>query len=180
MAARLPLRRAAQAAQVSSALLQLRIPHYLYAGRAVARNLLDLSHLGRAARAGARRGFRVEAVAQVPSPKWWARLLGGLVTFNFVCFTWIFFRATSLENALAILRSLGSLTWSADNLTPLVLGVLVLAAILHSLPPSWFDFSAGLAAHTPFWVQGLVMAALILLIQTLAGRGSAPFVYGNF
>jgi hypothetical protein len=24
------------------------------------------------------------------------------------------------------------------------------------------------------------MAALILLIQSLAGRGSAPFVYGNF
>jgi hypothetical protein len=24
------------------------------------------------------------------------------------------------------------------------------------------------------------LAALILIIQTLAGRGSAPFVYGNF
>jgi len=102
------------------------------------------------------------------------------VTFHFVCFTWIFFRATSLENALAILRSLGALTWSADNLTPLVLGVLLLAAVLHSLPPRWFELSAAVAARTPFWVQGLAMAALILLIQTLAGRGSAPFVYGNF
>jgi hypothetical protein len=35
-------------------------------------------------------------------------------------------------------------------------------------------------AGLPFWVQGLAMAALILMIQTLAGRGSAPFVYGNF
>jgi D-alanyl-lipoteichoic acid acyltransferase DltB (MBOAT superfamily) len=117
---------------------------------------------------------------RLPSPHWWARLLGGLLTFNFVCFTWIFFRASSLENALAILRSLGSLTWSTENLTSLVLAVLVLAAILHSLPPSWCDFSASVAARTPFWVQGLAMAALILLIQTLAGRGSAPFVYGNF
>jgi hypothetical protein len=107
-------------------------------------------------------------------------LLGGLITFNFVCFTWIFFRASSLENALAILRSLGALTWSTDNLTPIVLGVLVVAAVLHSLPVRWFETSAGLAARTPFWVQGLAMAALILLIQTLAGRGSAPFVYGNF
>jgi D-alanyl-lipoteichoic acid acyltransferase DltB (MBOAT superfamily) len=115
-----------------------------------------------------------------PSPHWWAKLLGGLITFNFVCFAWIFFRASSLENALAILHSLGALTWSAGNLTPLLLGVLVLAAVIHSLPPRWFDLSAGVAARLPFWVQGLAMAALILLIQTLAGRGSAPFVYGNF
>ena len=39
---------------------------------------------------------------------------------------------------------------------------------------------AALAARAPFWVQGVAMAALILIIQTLAGRGSAPFVYGNF
>ncbi|MGA3082378.1 MAG: MBOAT family O-acyltransferase [Terracidiphilus sp.] len=115
-----------------------------------------------------------------PSPYWWAKLLGGLVTFHFVCFAWIFFRAASLESALAILRSLGALTWSADNLTPLVLGVLALAAAIHCLPPRWFEISAEVAARVPFWVQGLAMAALILLIQTLAGRGSAPFVYGNF
>jgi D-alanyl-lipoteichoic acid acyltransferase DltB (MBOAT superfamily) len=115
-----------------------------------------------------------------PSPYRWAKLLGCFVTFHFVCFTWIFFRASSLENALAILRSLGALTWPADNLTPLALGVLLLAAVLHSLPPRWFDVSAAVAARMPFWVQGLAMAAVILLIQTLAGRGSAPFVYGNF
>jgi D-alanyl-lipoteichoic acid acyltransferase DltB (MBOAT superfamily) len=115
-----------------------------------------------------------------PSTHWWAKVLGGLITFHFVCFTWIFFRASSLEDALAILRSLASFTWSAGNLTPLLLGAMVLAAIIHSLPPRWFDLSAGVAARLPFWVQGLAMAALILLIQTLAGRGSAPFVYGNF
>src|ERR1035438_7129103 len=99
---------------------------------------------------------------KLPSPHWWAKLLGGLATFNFVCFTWIFFRASTLENALAILRSLGALTWSTDNLTPIVLGVLLIAAILHSLPVGWFDTSAGIVARTPFWVQGLAMAALIL------------------
>jgi len=117
---------------------------------------------------------------KLPSPYWWAKLLGGLLTFHFVCFTWIFFRASSLENALAILRSLGALTWSTENLTPMVLAVLLLAAVFHSLPPNWFEYSSGWAARAPFWVQGLAMAALILLIQTLAGRGSAPFVYGNF
>jgi D-alanyl-lipoteichoic acid acyltransferase DltB (MBOAT superfamily) len=115
-----------------------------------------------------------------PSPAWWARLAGGLLTFNFVCFTWIFFRAATLDNALAVLRGLGSLTWSMGNVTLPVAGVLVLAAVLHCLPPRWFDWASSVSARAPFWVQGLAMAGLILLIQTLAGRGSAPFVYGNF
>lgn len=117
---------------------------------------------------------------RIPSPYWWAKLLGGLATFHFVCFTWIFFRASSLDNALAVLRSLGSMTFSTENLTPLVLGVMVLAAVIHCFPNTWFEISAEVLADLPFWVQGLAMAALILMIQTLAGRGSAPFVYGNF
>jgi D-alanyl-lipoteichoic acid acyltransferase DltB (MBOAT superfamily) len=124
--------------------------------------------------------FAWKRVRKIPSPAWWAKLLGGLITFNFVCFTWIFFRASSLEGAMSILRGLGALTWGAENLTPLVVGVLVLAAVIHCFPSRWFEVSAGWAARAPFWAQGLAMAAVILLIQTLAGRGSAPFVYGNF
>jgi alginate O-acetyltransferase complex protein AlgI len=124
--------------------------------------------------------FAWKRVRRVPSPHLWAKALGILITFHFVCFTWIFFRASTFENALGILRGLGSLSWGTENLTPLVLGVLVLAAALHALPLEWFDVSADLAARMPFWVQGLALGGLVLLIQTLAGRGSAPFVYGNF
>lgn len=116
----------------------------------------------------------------VPSTAWWPKLLGGLVTFHFVCFAWIFFRAGTLTNAIAILRGIGSLTWSVSNITPTLAGILLLAAILHCLPPSWFENATRVTAKTPFWVQGIAMAGLVLLIQTLAGRGSAPFVYGNF
>jgi alginate O-acetyltransferase complex protein AlgI len=72
------------------------------------------------------------------------------------------------------------MTWSFGNITPALAGVMLLAAIMHCLPPRWFDHATSIAAKTPFWVQGAAMAALILLIQSLAGRGSAPFVYGNF
>ncbi len=116
----------------------------------------------------------------IPSPVIWAKLLGGFVTFHFVCFAWIFFRAGTVANAIAILRGLGSLTWSLGNLTPAFVAVLAVAAILHSLPERWFQSASTVAGRTPFWLQGLGFAALILLIQTLAGRGSAPFVYGNF
>jgi D-alanyl-lipoteichoic acid acyltransferase DltB (MBOAT superfamily) len=116
----------------------------------------------------------------IRSPAVWPKVLGGVITFNFVCFAWIFFRASTLDNALAILRGLASLTWSLDNLTPALAIVLIIAAILHSLPERWFKSASAIAGRMPFWVQGAAMAALILIIQTLAGRGAAPFVYGNF
>jgi D-alanyl-lipoteichoic acid acyltransferase DltB (MBOAT superfamily) len=117
---------------------------------------------------------------RVPSQARWMKLLAGLLTFHFVCFAWIFFRASTLDNAWAVLRGIGSLTWSMGNLTLPVAGVLVLAGLAHCLPSDWFDRTVNVSARAPFWVQGLAMAGLILLIQTLAGRGSAPFVYGNF
>ncbi len=123
---------------------------------------------------------RQRGAVPVPSSAWWAKLPAGLLTFHFVCFTWIFFRAPNLETVGAMLRGLGSLTFSVGNITPIVAGVLLLASIAHCLPSNWFDRFALTAARTPFWVQGVAVAGLILLIQTLAGRGSAPFVYGNF
>ena len=108
------------------------------------------------------------------------RILATFLTFHFVCFTWIFFHASSMANAWGILGRLASLSFSHDNLTPPILGVLVLAAALHCLPLKLLDRSATLLGRAPFWLQGAALAALVLLIQTLSGRGSATFIYGNF
>jgi len=111
-------------------------------------------------------------------------LLATLITFHFVCFTWIFFHASSMPNAIELLGRLGSLSqavgWSHDNLTLPVLGVLAFAAITHCLPLKWLDGSANLLGRAPFWLQGAALAGLVLLIQTISGRGSATFIYGNF
>ncbi len=108
------------------------------------------------------------------------KILGTVLTFNFVCFTWIFFRASSVPEALAVLNQIRSFTFGTENLSLPVLGVMALAGVFHCLPPITFSQSEKLAATLPFWAQGAALAALILLIQTFAGKGSAPFVYGNF
>jgi D-alanyl-lipoteichoic acid acyltransferase DltB (MBOAT superfamily) len=107
-------------------------------------------------------------------------VLATFVTFHFVCFTWIFFHAASMANAYEVLGRLGSLTWGHDNLTPAILGVLALAAVLHCLPLKLLDGSAELLGRMPFWVQGAALAGLVVLIQSLSGRGSATFIYGSF
>ncbi len=117
-----------------------------------------------------------------PTP--WGRILATLLTFHFVCFTWIFFNASSLANAGEILSRLATLPTAQglahDNLTLPILGVLLLAAALHCLPIKLLDCGADLLGRAPFWLQGAALAALVLLIQTLSGRGSATFIYGNF
>ena len=57
---------------------------------------------------------------------------------------------------------------------------MLLAIAIHCVPPEIFNAGERTAARLPFWAQGLGLAALVLLIQTIAGQGSAPFVYGNF
>ena len=108
------------------------------------------------------------------------RILATFLTFNFVCFTWIFFRAATVPDALAILQQIASLTFTAENLSLPVLAVMAAAAVLHCLPALTFTRSEKLVNALPFWLQGAALAALILVIQTFAGKGSAPFVYGNF
>lgn len=112
------------------------------------------------------------------------KIVATLLTFHFVCFTWIFFNASSLANAGDILSRLASLTQAGglahDNLTPVILAVLLAAAVLQCLPLKLLDSSANLLGRMPFWVQGAALAGLVLTLQTLAGKGSATFIYGNF
>jgi D-alanyl-lipoteichoic acid acyltransferase DltB (MBOAT superfamily) len=119
-------------------------------------------------------------------PTSWGTALGTLVTFHFVCFTWIFFNASSMANAFEILGRLATLgsfahgSLAHENLTLPILGVLAAAAIAHCLPLKWLSGGASLLGKMPFWVQGTALAGLVLAIQALSGRGSATFIYGSF
>lgn len=125
--------------------------------------------------ATARRKRGVSRQATVPG-----RVAGALVTFHFVCFTWIFFRAADLAGALGVLRQIGSGTWGAENISLPLVAVMVFATLAHCIPPAWFAWSTQAADRMPWWVQGAALAGVVLLIQVLAGQGSAGFVYGNF
>jgi len=110
----------------------------------------------------------------------WVR--GGCVflTVHFVCFTWIFFRAADLNGALAILGRIGSLSFATDNITPMLSGVLALAAVGHYFPKKWFVRLQELYSAVPFYAQAAAMAMVVAAIESLMGRGAAPFVYSRF
>jgi alginate O-acetyltransferase complex protein AlgI len=97
-----------------------------------------------------------------------------------VTFAWIFFRATTLENALEILSRIGSLTVSFANVSWPLAFVLVLGALAHYMPKKWYDFSLTVYAQVPFYAQALVLALLVIGLQYVAQTGATPFIYNKF
>jgi alginate O-acetyltransferase complex protein AlgI len=60
------------------------------------------------------------------------RLLKQLLVYTFVCFTWIFFRAQSLSDAVLIIRRIFTTGWT-DPRFPLLMVYLILAVWLYQL-----------------------------------------------
>jgi alginate O-acetyltransferase complex protein AlgI len=115
-----------------------------------------------------------------PAPAPWIRVLSIIATAQFVCFTWIFFRAPTLADALAILGRIGSLTFATDNISPMLTGVLLLALAGHYFPKRWFVRAQEFYSMAPFYAQAAAIAAMVVVIESLMGRGAAPFVYSRF
>ncbi len=108
------------------------------------------------------------------------RYVNILVTFHFVTFAWVFFRATSLENALAILARIGSLTASLANVSGPLVFVLAIGALAHYVPKKWYDFSLNMFARAPFYAQAMALALLVIGLQYVAQTGATPFIYNKF
>ncbi len=115
-----------------------------------------------------------------PNPAPWARALRMALTFQFVCLAWIFFRASSLENAFAILERMGSGTVAFANVSGALLVVLTVAVIAHYMPERVTSWSSASFSASPFFVQATTLALLLLAIHYVNATGAVPFIYTKF
>jgi D-alanyl-lipoteichoic acid acyltransferase DltB (MBOAT superfamily) len=115
-----------------------------------------------------------------PQPTPLARNLAIFGTYQFVCFTWIFFRSASLPEAAQILQRIGSFTFGLEGVSPLLWGVLALSAALIFFPKQWYTRAVDTFADSPFYVHAAAMLAVAAAVQLLGGRGNVTFVYSRF
>jgi len=101
-------------------------------------------------------------------------------TYQFVCLTWIFFRAGSLADALAILGRIGSLTVGLENVAPLIVAVMLLSAAALFIDKQMYALAVEWFADRPFYVHATALLLVAMAIQLLGGHGNAPFVYSRF
>ena len=106
--------------------------------------------------------------------------LGRVLTFHFVCFAWIFFRAPDLASAGAMVERIGSLTFSLANISEPLAVVLAIAVAGHCIPRNWSAWCEALYVRAPFYAQATALALLVVGLQYIANTGAAPFIYTRF
>jgi D-alanyl-lipoteichoic acid acyltransferase DltB (MBOAT superfamily) len=108
------------------------------------------------------------------------RFVTAALTFHFVCFAWIFFRADDLPGALNLLRVLFAGIGGAPNLTWPIALLLVGGYALHWLPRRQEDRVRGLFARLPATVQGLILFLAVVVLYSVASSEVQPYIYSQF
>jgi D-alanyl-lipoteichoic acid acyltransferase DltB (MBOAT superfamily) len=111
-----------------------------------------------------------------PLPAWAGWLLTGL----FVLYSWLLFRAQSLDDVLQLTAALGHLSmppWWLPFLKNLVVLTIPLAII-----QAWQWRSRNLDAPLalPFWARGLLQGAILLVLTAFWTQEASPFIYFQF
>jgi D-alanyl-lipoteichoic acid acyltransferase DltB (MBOAT superfamily) len=110
----------------------------------------------------------------------WARAAAVFGTYQFVCLTWVFFRASSMENAWAILGRIGSLSLGFENISLTLLAALGIGAATFAVRKQWYAWAEERFARSPFWVHTAALLIVTVAIRLLGGRANVPFVYSRF
>ena len=112
----------------------------------------------------------------------WAarRALAVVLTFHYVCFAWIFFRAASFEKASQVLEQIATLSTDTGSLLPQVSLVLGVAVLAHWYAPATYRWAREGWSRLPAWAQAGAMVGSALVLRELASTDSAPFIYFQF
>jgi len=109
-----------------------------------------------------------------------SRFASVLITFHFVCLAWIFFRAETVDRALAILSHLLTFTTDTSNLTISLTLVIALGFIAHWIPDGWLEIARNGFVRLPAPVQACALFALALGLYFVASSDVVPFIYSRF
>jgi len=108
------------------------------------------------------------------------RALAVVLVFQYVCLAWIFFRASSFDNALAVLRQLATLETDRANLVPLVTLALTVGFTCHLFADGSFRWLRRRFVGLPPWAQGALLAGVALVLRELGHTKIVPFIYFQF
>jgi D-alanyl-lipoteichoic acid acyltransferase DltB (MBOAT superfamily)/lysophospholipase L1-like esterase len=118
-------------------------------------------------------------------PTWIGRLLAVFITFQFVNFCWIFFRAPDLENVKIMLKQIFENFSPGSYMTvlPAYSGALLLmlvAYIIHFLPEKTKESYRGLFIKIPLVAQLAVIMVIAILLFQMRTTEVMPFIYFRF
>ena len=106
--------------------------------------------------------------------------MGRLLTFHLVCLGWIFFRASSFDNALQVLGRIASVSGPHAPLNPLVVATVAAALAAQLVPGRWASLLRARFSRLSIWAQSGLVAGVLIVIDLLGPAGVPPFIYFRF
>ena len=105
---------------------------------------------------------------------------GWFITFHFVTFLWVFFRAETLDRGMEILRRIFLFGQPGEGF-PLLVVPAVLSGLLLQVAGRWiFSGFVTVQEHLPWPVQASILAMLGAGILRMGPDGVMPFIYFQF
>ncbi len=119
------------------------------------------------------------------TPNGFRRALGGIFTFHFVCFCWIFFRAANMDVVYSMLYQIafdfhGEVYAELLAGYPAVIFWLAVGYALHMLPRSWEQIAQRMATALPLVGKAVVLTLFIMLVMQIKSSEVQPFIYFQF
>jgi hypothetical protein len=108
------------------------------------------------------------------------RVLRQVLTFHVVCLGWVFFRAESIDGAVAVLRALGNGWQLTGPLTLLLGGVLLAVLLAQALPEVARQRLTARVASLGAVPLAVLLAVALLATDVFGPEGVPPFLYGGF
>jgi D-alanyl-lipoteichoic acid acyltransferase DltB (MBOAT superfamily) len=114
-------------------------------------------------------------------PNW----LSILVTFHFVCFCWIFFRAQNMEIALSVIEQIVT-NFKIDLLGEILIArksiimVLIIGYTFHFIPSNFKDKLLVSFSKLPDFTKAVVTLILIIFLYQVKSSDLQPFIYFQF
>ncbi len=108
-----------------------------------------------------------------------------LLTFHFVTFCWIFFRAHSMEAATTMIHRIFSAT-SFHMLGEImdgygiVFAIILLGFLLHWIPAQWKEYCRGRYIKLSLVVKVILAVVLFLFLYQMKASVIQPFIYFQF
>jgi D-alanyl-lipoteichoic acid acyltransferase DltB (MBOAT superfamily) len=114
----------------------------------------------------------------LPSPL--TSVLQWVLTFNVVCFAWIFFRSESISTAFEVIGGIVAGTQPNALVTGLLLATIALMLASQFVPPRVVEQGQVRFATLGPGIQVACLAGALTVIDVLGPDGVAPFIYFRF
>jgi hypothetical protein len=117
---------------------------------------------------------------------YFVRFIQIVLTFHFVVFAWLFFRAKDFETAFQIVENIGHLTFDLEKWNIIILGyknvftLLFIGFIWHFLPTKGIALLQNIFNKTPLPLKAVLFGLIFWIIYATASAGPQPFIYFQF